>query len=146
MADKQIKIDPEGVRAFGAGLQSYVDKDIAPTTDFVTYQLQSFGAFGIHSASPTVQDAALQYWNTMNQAITFLSALSHNTGALARTAHDLVTTYLDADIDSADFLKAVEGGASKGLTASERAADQAEQVQTRNAQLEERRNMHGGAE
>ncbi|WP_433083446.1 hypothetical protein ACQP1P_04710 [Dactylosporangium sp. CA-052675] len=145
MADKQIKIDPEGVRAFGAGLQSYVDKDIAPTTDFVTYQLQSFGAFGIHSASPIVQDAALQYWNTMNQAITFLSALSHNTGALARTAHDLATTYLDADIDSVGFLNAVVSGASTDLTSAEQASHRADQVQTRDNLLEERRDMHGGA-
>ncbi|WP_426510136.1 hypothetical protein ACPPVO_05260 [Dactylosporangium sp. McL0621] len=142
MADgKRIEIDPEGVRTFGADLQAYVDKDIAPTTAFVTRQLQSYGAFGIRSASPAVQEAALQYWNTMDQAITFLSALSHNTGALARTARELATTYRDADLDSAHFLKSVEGGASTGLTASEQAA----QVQNRNDLLQERRNTHGGA-
>jgi hypothetical protein len=137
----QIKIDPEGVRAFGASLQSYVDKDIAPTTGFVTHQLQSYGAFGVRSASPAVQEAALQYWNVMDQAITFLATLSHNTGTLARTANDLVTTYLDADIDSADFMRTVEGGASTGIAASELAA----RLQDRDDLLQERRTTHGGA-
>ncbi|MER7275175.1 hypothetical protein ABT369_12015 [Dactylosporangium sp. NPDC000244] len=144
MADKQIKIDPEGVRAFGASLQSYVDKDIAPTTDFVTYQLQSYGAFGIRSASPAVQDAAVQYWLVMSEAVSFLSTLSHNTGAMARTAKEIVTTYLDADVDSAGFLGAVEGGAAMELTASEQAAYRAKQILNRDDLVEERRDVHDG--
>jgi hypothetical protein len=141
----RIRLDPEGVRAFSASLQGYVDKDIAPVRDFVTHQLESYGAFGVRSASPAVQEAARQYWNLMDQAVTFLSTLSHNTAAMARTAQDIATTYRAADIDSAGFLKSVEGGASTGLTASEQAARRADELHTRDDQLNERRNTHGGA-
>ncbi|WP_432985814.1 hypothetical protein [Dactylosporangium sp. CA-233914] len=149
MADgRRIEIDANGMRDFSAKLQTYVDKDIAPTTEFVRQQLQTFGAFGIHSASPVVQDAAKRYWLVMDQAITFLRALSHNTDTLAKTAKDIVTTYHDADVSSVDFLHAVEGGVSTQLTKSEQAAaaaDQRAETQDRLDLLHERGGLRGGA-
>ncbi|WP_433214859.1 hypothetical protein ACQP00_04765 [Dactylosporangium sp. CS-047395] len=143
---RQIKIDHEGMRDFSAQLQSLVDKDIGPTASAVRHQLTGAPPFGVHTASPAVQAAALRYWHQMEEAIEFLQVLSHNTGAIARTALDVVTTYENADINSVTQLRSIEGGASTAQTTSERITLEAERQaaeQERFAMLNERRQQHG---
>ncbi|WP_433056536.1 hypothetical protein [Dactylosporangium sp. CS-033363] len=148
MADgKRIEIDQEGMRDFSAQLQSLVDKDIAPTASLVRHQLTGAAPFGVHTASPAVQAAALRYWHQMEGGIDFLEGLTHLTGSMARAAIDVVTTYHNADVDSLVALRSIENGASKAQSRAEQTvaeADRRAAEHDRLAALSEHRDLHGG--
>ncbi|WP_432835166.1 hypothetical protein [Dactylosporangium sp. CA-092794] len=146
MADStRIQVDAAGLHDFSTKLQTSVDKDIIPTAQRVKNQLQFYASFGVHSASPAVQQAALDYWRRMEEAMRFLDTLAHNAATLAKVAQEIVTTYREADGQSADFLQTVQGGASTEVTNDERTANDAKQ-QARAAEerdrLDENRQLH----
>ncbi|MFG2037366.1 hypothetical protein [Dactylosporangium sp. NPDC048998] len=144
MADQhKIEINATGMKDFSAKLQSYVDKDLAPGGERIKNQLAMYPTFGVHTASPVVHQAAVQYWEQMEAAMAFLDALTHNAAVLARTAQEIVTTYRDVDDHSATFLRGVVSGASTEVSQAERAAQDADQRAKRN-ELHELHQARGG--
>ncbi|MER7005185.1 hypothetical protein ABT297_19345 [Dactylosporangium sp. NPDC000555] len=147
MADQhKIEINKAGVLDVGERLRASADKGIPPRGDRIKQQLMWHSAFGERSGSPIVQQAATQYYDQMNRAIEFLDTLVYNVGVLAQATQDIVTAYDHADKLSAEDADVVMEGASakvRDATAAAVAARRAVEMQDRQADLDEIKDLRG---
>ena len=120
-----FRVDLSGLHDFSARLRNNLDGDLWPEGDAIGPIFQAGVPFGFRSASPAVQQAAVDYHERLGEILQLMDAFLHNSEVMVQTAQTVLTRYRDADDLAHLDLRAVISASSEAVTAGEPFASEA---------------------
>jgi hypothetical protein len=121
-----FKVDPEGVREFGAALRGQLDGHLAPESERIAQSFVAAPPIGARSASPDVQQAVKVYHHQLIRLLDLMDTFLHNGAVMAQAAEDVARAYDTTDsLSGQEFTRVLDGAAVQVNAAATAAANAA---------------------